>query len=70
MILYLLLLIAGFALLALTSYLFWRIGKEDGISPRWRNAPGMEGIWVLIILGGWAAGGSLVIKSLAFCFFG
>jgi hypothetical protein len=57
-------LIGGVILLALTTYLFWLLGKEGRISPRWRDSTRLEAIWVFIILSGWAAGGSLVAKSL------
>jgi len=57
-------LIAGIAVLAMTSYLFWALGKEGRISPRWRDSTAMESVWVFIILSGWATGGSLVAKSL------
>lgn len=64
MILNLSMLVGGAAVFAVTSYLFWLLGKEGGLSPRWRNAPGIESFWVLVILGGWAAGGSLVAQSI------
>ena len=57
-------LIAGIVLLAVTSYLFWLLGKEGRISPRWRDSNAMEAIWVFMVLSGWAAGGCLVAKSL------
>jgi hypothetical protein len=57
-------LLIGLAAFAVASWVFWRIGKEDGISPRVRNMPGMEVIVVTVVLGGWAGGGSLVIHGL------
>jgi hypothetical protein len=63
-------LIGGIVVFVLTSYLFWLLGKEDRISARWRNATAMESVWVFIILSGWAAGGSLVVKSLTDVFAG
>jgi hypothetical protein len=67
---HLLALVGGAALFAIASYLYRWIGQEDGMSAHWRNAPGMDALWVFIILGGWAGGGSLVIKALIFFFFG
>jgi hypothetical protein len=64
MIVNLAMIVGGAAVFAVTSYLFWLLGQEDRMSPRWRNAPGIESFWVLVILGGWAAGGSLVAKSI------
>jgi hypothetical protein len=64
MILEISMLIAGVVVFAMTAYLFWLLGQEGRISPRWRNATAMEAVWVFIILSGWAAGVSLVIKSL------
>jgi len=57
-------LLVGIVSLAVASYIFWRIGQEDGISPRWRNVPGMEVLIVAVVLGGWAAGGSFVIYAI------
>lgn len=64
MMLDLLMLIAGAAVLAATTYLFWLLGKEGRISPRWRDSTALEAVWCLIILSGWATGGSLIARSL------
>ena len=58
-------LIAGAALFALASYLFWLIGQNNRISPRWRKFPGLPSIMVLLVLGGWSAGLSFVIHAFA-----
>jgi hypothetical protein len=56
--------LGGTVVFAVTSYLFWLLGQEDRLSSRWRNAPGIESFWVLVILGGWASGGALVARSI------
>lgn len=60
----LLMLLGGILVFGGTSYLFWLLGRENGISPKWRDAGAMESIWVAIILGGWAAGAALAVKAL------
>jgi hypothetical protein len=57
-------LLLGVVLFAFASYIFWRIGDANAISPRWRNFPGMESLVVLVVLGGWAGGASFVIHSV------
>jgi hypothetical protein len=57
-------LVAGIVLLTVTTYVFWLLGKEGRISPRWRDSNAMEAIWVFGILSGWAAGGCLIAQSL------
>ena len=57
-------LFAGLILFALASYVFWRIGQENGIGPRWRNSAAKISLIVLIVLGGWSGGASLVILSI------
>jgi hypothetical protein len=56
--------VLGVVLFAFASYIFWRIGDQNAISPRWRDFPGMESVVVLIVLGGWAGGVSFVIHSI------
>jgi hypothetical protein len=51
-------------MIAIGSYVYWRIGQPDGLNPRWRKAPGVEALIVLVVLGGWAGGASVLIKSL------
>jgi hypothetical protein len=68
--LYLFALIAGAAMFANASYFYWRIGQKDGIGRRWLTAPGMTEFWVLVILGGWAGGVTLVVKALMFLVLG
>jgi hypothetical protein len=43
---------------------FWRIGDEKFISPRWKDSTGTAAFFVLIILGGWAGGISLIIQAI------
>lgn len=57
-------------MIAIGSYVYWRIGQPDGVHPRWRKVPGIEALIVLIVLGGWAGGASVLIKSLIAIFFG
>jgi hypothetical protein len=57
--------LAGAALLALGTYVFWRIGRPDGVNPRLRRIPGLESLVVLVVLSGWAGGASLVVHSVA-----
>jgi hypothetical protein len=57
--------IAGLILLAIGSYVFWRVGQPDGVSPRFRRMPGAESLVVTIVLGGWAGGASLIVHSVA-----
>jgi hypothetical protein len=56
--------IVGAILFALATYVFWRIGDEHAISPRWRNSTAMPSLMVLVVLGGWSGGISLVIRSV------
>jgi hypothetical protein len=55
--------LAGILSLGVASYIYWLIGQEHAIGPRWRSFPGMEVLVVSVVLGGWAAGGSLIIHG-------
>jgi hypothetical protein len=55
--------LAGAILFALSSYAFWRIGDEAAIGPRWRRFPALSSIAVLVVLGGWSAGASFFIHA-------
>ena len=61
-------LVAGFLLLAIGSIIYWRVDKENGLSPRWRNFPGIDALVVLAVLGGWAGGASLIFQSTVLIF--
>jgi hypothetical protein len=58
-------LVGGVALFALASFVYWRIGLEDGISPRLRAMSGLPSLAVLVVLGGWSGGVSMVIHAIA-----
>jgi hypothetical protein len=51
-------------LIAIGSYVYWRIGQPGGVKPGWRQIPGFESLIVLIVLGAWTGGASILIKSL------
>ena len=57
-------LLAGLILFALASYAFWRIGRTDGISPRWRDSTTKIALIVLFVLSGWSGGVSLAIVAV------
>jgi hypothetical protein len=59
----------GLALIAIASALFTWIGRED-FSSRVRNFPMMDCIVVLIILGGWSAGISILINVVVYAYSG
>ncbi len=61
-------LIVAVLMIAIGSYVYWRIGQPDGLSPRWRKLPGVEALIVLVVLGGWAGGASVLIKSVLLMF--
>jgi hypothetical protein len=61
-------LLLGIVLFVIASYVFWRIGDENAISPRWRHSLGLESLVVFVVLGGWAGGGSLMIRSVMMAF--
>jgi hypothetical protein len=63
-------LLFGIAAVAVASYVFWRIGRPDGVPSRWRSLPGMEVLVVTIVLGGWAGGGSLIVVAITSIFTG
>ena len=58
-------LVAGLVLVAVGTFVFWRIGQPDGVSARLRQMPGIESLVVLIVLGGWAGGASFIVHSVA-----
>ena len=62
---FILVLVAGLVLFVLASYVFWRVGQENGIGPRWRDSAVKIALIVLIVLGGWSGGASLVVLSIA-----
>jgi hypothetical protein len=57
--------LGGVVVFAVASYIFWRIGQENGISPRLRAMPGLPSLAVFVVLGGWSAGIGMVIHSIA-----
>lgn len=61
--------IVSMLMIAIGSYVYWCVGQPDGVSPRWRKLPGIESLIVLIVLGGWAGGASILIKSVIVIFF-
>jgi hypothetical protein len=61
-------LVVAALLIAIGSYVYWRIGQPDGLSPRWRKLPGVEALIVLIVLGAWTGGASILIKSVLVMF--
>lgn len=56
--------IVAVLMIAIGSYVYWRIGQPDGVNPRWRKLPGFESLIVLIVLGAWTGGASVLIKSV------
>ena len=58
-------LIAGAALLAVASYVFWRLGDDKAISPRLRESIGFEALVVFVVLGGWSGGASCLVLAIA-----
>ena len=54
---------AGIILITIASYVFWRIDRDDALTARLRTIPTIDALLVLVILGGWAAGGSLIIYA-------
>ncbi len=58
-------LMAGAALLAIASYVFWRLGDDKAISPRLRDSIGFEALVVLVVLGGWSGGASCIVLAIA-----
>jgi hypothetical protein len=57
-------LLGGVMLFALASYIFWRIGQENGIGPRWRMLPGLPSLIVFVVLGGWSGGLGMTIHAI------
>ena len=60
--------VAGLLLLSFGSIIYWRISQESGLSPFWRNLPGIDALLVLAVLGGWAGGACLIVQSSALIF--
>jgi hypothetical protein len=55
--------VTGIAMIAIASFVFWRIGHEDVIA-RWRNVPAIDALLVLIVYGGWAGGAGVLLSLL------
>ena len=55
--------ITGIVMIAIGSFVFWRIGHEDVIA-RWRNVPAIDALLVLIVYGGWAGGAGVLLSLL------
>lgn len=55
--------IGGAVLVAIGTFVFWRIGQAGGIGPRMERVPGIESLVVFVVLGGWAIGGSLLVQA-------
>jgi hypothetical protein len=55
--------ITGIAMIAIGSFVFWRIGQQGGIG-RWQKVPAIDALIVLIVYGGWAGGAGILISLL------
>jgi hypothetical protein len=55
--------IIAIAMIAIASFVFWRIGQEGGIG-RWQKVPAIDALIVLIVYGGWVGGAGILVSLL------